>query len=438
MRFQGGNDETPCTAFGAASFNGGLTENAFVMKKVTNQDNVVLEKTIFAVHPDTGAVTTIADMRPYEDVRILFPQDAVLIMGEHNGEDELRMLDNETFAELDRKDSGAQYNGTRLSPSRRYLAVADNHQTAAPIHVIEMDNLEQHVIPHAGDWLEAMWFNSSDVLLSAIFYASGAPSAHARLLAWDIETLAASGFETGPDGLWAEPVLDATVPGAEMDFFFSYTWVGISPDDGYGVIPVMHKHPQETQTTHRLTVTDLVTGEVRLVDNARGPVGFTPDGGTIVSYRYIDNTQGDPEPWLLMIDVVNLEEDLVELPGISMPQYFITRDGNYVVVASSFGNERLLLHDVDTGETNEVYGPEIGLYEFVSRTPEGELWLVDGGLFKLDLFHGQLTEVSLSWTPAHINILRQRDLLVVDDSRRARLIFLDPITQATVRDVPLP
>lgn len=415
-----------------------VTENAFVMKKVINQDQVVIEKTLLAVHPDTGSVTTVADMIQYEDVRILFPQPDILIMGEVNGQDELRKLDGSTLAELDRTNSGAQYNGTRLSPSGRYLAVADNHETSAPIHLIEIDSLEPHVIPHNGDWLEAMWLNASDTLMAVVFYDTAGPNAHARILSWDVPALDASGFEQGTEGFWAEPTLDATVPGAELDFFFSYTWVGVSPDDACAVFPVRHKHPQEQDYVYRLLVLDTESGEVRLADDARGPVGFTPDGGTIVSYRYIENNEGGTDPYLLMIDTVTLEADLVELPGISMPQYFVTRDGNFVVVASSLGTDRLLLYDVDSGQTTQLTGPEMDLHEFVSRTPQGELWLVDGGLFRLDLFTAELLTVPLGWTPAHINILRQRDLLVLDDPNKGWLIYLDPVTQDTVRTVALP
>ncbi|MBN2498926.1 MAG: hypothetical protein JXR96_30330 [Deltaproteobacteria bacterium] len=407
-------------------------ESAFVMKKVVDEDRRVVEKTLLAVQPDSGKVTTVADMRSYGDVRILFPQGMILIMGEIDGQDELRKLDAGTLAELDRKDSGARYNGTRLSPSGAYLAVADNDESSAPIHLIEIDTLSAHVIPHDGDWLEAMWLNASDELAAIVFYDTDDPDAHARLLLWDVPALDASGFEQGAGGLWAEPSLDIDVPGAKPDMLFSFTWVGVSPDDAYAVFPVRQ------YATHKLLVLEIASGELRLVDDARGPVGFTPDGGTIVSYRYLDDGHGGTDPFLLMIDTLTLEQDLVELPGISLPQYFVTRDGNFVVVASSLGGEKLLLFDVDTGQTAQLEGPGLALHEFISRTPQGELWLVDGGLFRLDLFSAELETVPLDFLPQHINILRQRDLLVLDDPDKGRLVYFDPDSLDTVRSVTLP
>lgn len=415
-----------------------VTENAFVLSTIDTAETHQRVKTLYAVGPDSGRARQVMDLSPYHDIRILFPRDRVMLMTQGFDFEVLRLLDPVSLEEVKRKEVDARYAGTRLAPSGDFLAVADNGSDSAPIHLIETDGLEVHEIPHDGDWLEAMWLTGEDTLLAVIFYDMGEPTARARLLSWDVAALAADGFPVDANGLWAQPSRDLTVEGAEGDLLFSYTWVGVSPTDAYAVIPVRHRAEGEAQLTHRLLVWNLGANAVEIVDDARGPVGFTPDGTTIVSYRYIEEDNGHTAPRLLMVDAVDLAEELVELPGIDLPQFFVTRDGNFVVVASSLGGSQLVLFDASTGEQTELRGPGITLNEFVSRSPQGELWLVDlDELYRLDLFAAELSEVALDWSPAHINILRQRDLLILDDRAANRLVFYDPVALAVVRSASL-
>ncbi|MDB4927798.1 MAG: hypothetical protein JWM10_282, partial [Myxococcaceae bacterium] len=82
--------------------------------------------------------------------------------------------------------------------------------------------------------------------------------------------------------------------------------------------------PPRTQgTRHRLLVLNLSAGTLRTVDNARGRVGFTPDGSTIVSYCTAYERSGaealdgglPPAPAsLLLVDAVSLRAEEVTLP----------------------------------------------------------------------------------------------------------------------------
>ena len=72
----------------------------------------------------------------------------------------------------------------------------------------------------------------------------------------------------------------------------------VSPDSRSAVIPVVDATrcgpvPAEDDPCHELVIVDLDSGATRIVGNARGPVGFTPDGSTIVSYRYRRTPEGD-------------------------------------------------------------------------------------------------------------------------------------------------
>jgi hypothetical protein len=139
-----------------------------------------------------------------------------------------------------------------------------------------------------------------------------------------------------------------------------------------------------------------------------------------------------------MVDADTLDTTLVELPMEGGPSYYVTREGNFVVVTNTAGTQTLLLYDVDNDQMTQLQGLAIDLNEFVSRLGHGELWLVDEGLYRLDFLAGEHERISLSWQPDHINILRQRDLLVLDDNRRERLVFFDPDSLTVTQSVPLP
>ena len=394
------------------------------------------DRTLVAVHPDTGVVRPVADLAGRTDARILFPSSGVLLMSEEGGHDRLDLLDASTFAVKKSESLDVRYHGTRMSPGRGYVAVADNTSEHAPIHLIDASTLERHVMPHDGDWLEAMWMNQRDTLMAIVFYdamASG-DAPHARILSWDVAGLQASGFVRDDAGFWTNRKMDIEVPHVKPDMMFSFTWVGVSPDDGVAVFPVLGVDPAGTET-HTLLVLDIGTGEIRTVANAKGPVGFTPDGSTIVSYTEVADST---DQQLLLIDADTLDVDPQDVPIDGGITYFVSREGNYVVVGSNWGGQRLVLYDVDSDQVTEMDGPGIGLNEFVSRLGHGELWLVDEQvLYKVDLNAGTLEGVPTAFAPEHINRLPTHDWLVLDDAQTPTMVFFDPDSASTISSVTL-
>ena len=283
----------------------------------------------------------------------------------------------------------------------------------------------------AGDWLEAMWMNTSDTLMSIVFYDEALPTANAPILSWDMAAVAAGGFMPDASSFWPKPELDIAIPGATGDDWFSFTWVGVSPDDHWVVFPV-----RDVTTGYELVVLDTQSGTTRIVPNAKGPVGFTPDSATIVSYKDID-AQGDQE--LLLINASTLALDPVTVPIQGGISYFITHQGNFVVAGSAVGGQRLVLYDVDNGKLTQRQGPGVGLTEFVARPNKGQVWLVDSGeLFELDVNAATFQAVSTTRSPEHINYLPTRDRLVLDGTGTSALYFFDPDTEQTVLTAPLP
>src|SRR5437763_1892308 len=79
------------------------------------------------------------DVTDRSDLRVLFPTGDPLLMGERGGVDHLERIDPITLQTTDTIDTSARYHGTRLSPSKKFLAVADVSQDPSPIHVVDLD-----------------------------------------------------------------------------------------------------------------------------------------------------------------------------------------------------------------------------------------------------------------------------------------------------------
>jgi hypothetical protein len=416
------------------------TEASFIRRVHTVTDPETAKESstsiLIAVDPDTGAARDVADLTNRDDPRLLFPKTGVLVMSETAGHDRLELLDKDTFAPITSEDAMVRYHGTRMSPSRSWIAVADNTSDKAPIHILDTEMLKPTIIPHDGEWLEAMWMNGSDELLAIVFYKMNTPDAYARILAWSMAEVSESGFKPDTSGFWPNPKFDISVDGMTSDLAFSFTWVGISPDDHWAVFPVRDVRATGADA-YALLVVDTTTSDVRKVKNAKGPVGFTPDSSTIVSYNDSGDQPGDQR--LLLIDVASLGVDPQDVPIKGGMTYFISRDGNFVVVGSSVGGQRLALYDVDQDKITQMDGPGVGLFEFVSRKGKGEMWMVDQEeLFRLDLLQGVFEPINTDFAPQHINILPKRDRLVLDGSRSDQLFFFDPTARKTTLIAELP
>lgn len=368
---------------------------------------------------------------------MLFPAGAVLVMAERAGRDQLSLYDPDTLALRLRASPPVRYHGTRMSPSRRFVAVADNTSEQAPIHVIEGDTLRTTVIPHDGGWLEAMWQNTRDRLVAMVSYSGARPSM--RFLVFDMDRVRSDNYAAdGP--YWRAPVLDVRAPNTQPALWFSWSWVSVSPDDRYAVFPVEDVGAHgSAEATPGLYVMDLRTGALRWVENAWSPVGISPDGSTIVAYRTSEKVSGGSAYDLVLVDEATLRRDEVRLPFGDRPVYHTTRTGHRVVLTALSGGGAVRVYDFQTRALTALEGASVSLAdEFAVRSQADELWVASSGLYRVALGERRVESVGLDWFPTHLNILPQRDLLVLDVPGRDELRFWSPATRTVTRSVALP
>ena len=98
--------------------------------------------------------------------------------------------------------------------------------------MIDTATLAHRVVEHGGDAIEAMWNHGADILFAVSAtdpFGDGAVARDPSLRPSQRQlqrAAAAAGARPG------------TLPGLGWDFFFSYTWISISPDDRWAVFPL--------------------------------------------------------------------------------------------------------------------------------------------------------------------------------------------------------
>jgi len=469
------------------------TETAFAVQKITREGKV--SKRLVAVDPPArgSRMRVVGDVTVYDDIRVVFPAHGVLVMAERDGNDELFFYDDEAKRLERHVFTHARYNGTRLSPDGRWVVVGDNNQANIPIHIIDTETYETRRVEAYRGWVEAMWLHDQNLLETARFTEDEDGQMQFVLREWDPAQIFAGNGQVGPEITYQVGDIDPTlgdVLGGES--FLAPTWIAISPDDETVAVSVA-----EADTGQPVViVADRTSHDLHFVRDARGPVGFTPDGKTLVTYSVSEEDGSVVDAKLKLVDTTTYEEDLVDIPKIGVPTFWVAHDGNDIVVASADDGDTLVVFDLDAGRVqkmggvNEALGdqprqlvhlgaddpenlgarfepspPTLGvspsdvgcatfrcqvdldsaglthgldLSEFVSRSGHHQLWLVsDHKLYVLDYETASLSRVPLSWRPTHVSILPQRDLLVLDGVGEESLFFFDPSSRTMVGRVSM-
>ncbi len=429
-----------------------VTEDAFVLQTDTDCTEDC-PQTLFGLDAEASYALEVADLTGREDLRMLFPEAGLMTMAQSDEHtEELTVYSRDDWSVLQTTRVSARYHGTRMSPTHRWVAVADGSAEGGPIHVVDPLTLDAHVMPTETDITEAMWLNGTDVLTAILVDLDEQTSQwSSRLVAWGITEQVIA--DVADQGSWPDPLIDVTVDDMAFALGASWTWIAVSPDDSQVVFPVWYLPDDET-LQEVLLVLDLDEDTVEQVPDAGGPVGFTPDGSTIVAH----GQSTDGEGALLLIDAASLAVTEVVLPLEGSLYYFVSHEGNQVVaVAAGVDTQDLVVHDLDSGTSVSLGGAGLSLNEFVTRPATDELWLVDAlkreavdtsgetviqsdpnDLFVLDLGEPSLAQLGLDFEPAHLNIQPTRDRLILDDQGSDTFRFFDLGTREVVSEVVLP
>ena len=173
-----------------------------------------------------------------------------------------------------------------------------------------------------------------------------------------------------------------------------------------------------------------------------GPAAWSPDGRYAVAFgRRADllevaGIQTTARYSLLFFELPGLSMEVLEL-GDDLPIYSVTPDGEVVLLYSLIHGsayDGIYMVDVQTRTIRETMGPEVDLREFV-MTPDGQLvYLIDGGLFQLDVSTGRIDYVQLPCgapgmptrcNPDMVNILPNGQTLVLGYRDLAQFAFYD-------------
>ena len=370
-----------------------------------------------AIDPVSGKVQEVMDVSGTEDRRVLFPaDDRMLLLAQHDGQEHMVLFDTDELEPIASRRASTWYWGTRTSPSGRFLAVADNAADEAPIHIIDLATLEAYVLPQDTDALEAMWNPDEDVLLTVGVTDAFQPSAEARIRRYDLR-----GVDLAAAGLPAAD-LDVALPGVDWDLLFSFTWITASPDGRWAVFPL------RDDGQFRLFILDQETGELRSA-GGHGPVGFTPDSATIVSYDRQALGEGEEienQTFLRLIDTVSLEARDVKI-AVDMPSFTISHERNDVLVTSALAADEPVLHyRVDLEQLTAVKGAEaLVLTDFVIPPAREELWLnSSGGLFRVDMAGDRIEQHELPFGLNSVNLRAEAGELALGE-RAARIWRFD-------------
>ena len=236
----------------------------------------------------------------------------------------------------------------------------------------------------------------------------------------------------------SSPTRTTFVEGSHPSFWWGYGFFGMHPGGETVVVPL---ETFETASSwwgvDSLLILDPDLQTVGRVAG-RGPVGFTPDGQTLVAYDFTDHADEVEDVFLMLYDTDDFSLERVEL-SIGIPAYFITPDGAEILLFSyydifSTGHENgLLLFDTASGETrhlddsvgrhvNEaVITPDGERVYFVDWADSGEDWF---GLYTIDLRGLDVDRVPVAFEPYNINILPSHGQLVMSEYASPRYYFL--------------
>ncbi len=353
------------------------TETVFTVQVRNDPDGSGEQKRLVAVRDD-GA-RSLLDLTSARDVRILFPADSVVVLAEWCEDDEcidhMFWFEKESLRPLREKVTGARYHGTRLSSKRNWLVVAQNNDDPSPLHLLDLRTGDTNAVPTTGEWYEAMWLHREDTLVMAHFsdlaFDDDGGEAFLTIKEWfpnadSTSPIPGSSVCFVPEGEARPESCDAVaIPGIAPTWAAGFSWIGVSKDDRWVAVPA------RTEEKAVVALVDRDARTMELIEDAFGPVGFTPDGKTMVAYGF-DSYSAHPDSlaeWvrtghetqdahMIFIDLETRERTHAPLPQDRAPLFFVSHDTNEVVVVPIAGGTSVAMYDLDADQAVVMSGPK--------------------------------------------------------------------------------
>jgi DNA-binding beta-propeller fold protein YncE len=168
-----------------------------------------------------------------------------------------------------------------------------------------------------------------------------------------------------------------------------------------------------------------------------GPVALSPDGKTAVAFLDRDATdptgvivpadiqQSDTRYHLMFIDTTSLAFT-TKPHGDNLPRYAFTPDGASLLVDVPMDLlAKVEVLDAKSYTRRAVSGPPVKLHAFSFSPDSAKAFVIDSGLFELDVDGAKLSPIPLAFPPSNLNITPDGMTLLVTNKVRSTVHFVD-------------